>query len=376
MGRRSIARAGAAVVTGSVALLVAALPASADAPAHGHWVAGTGADNGYQVTMQGEHGALQTSLINLQLDNGPKLQTYCVQIDVNLDTKDGLTEKPWDSYPDKRLPFNKNRDKINWVLQNSFPVYHKEDKDGGLAAIAAETGLQFHDGLNTREAITATQAAIWHFSDGRDLTGINGADQADQADITALYSFLIGQKNVGIGENENPSLAITPATATGKSGERLGPFTVKTNGTITELTGELPSGVKITDADGKDIPAGSLTNGSKFYVDVPAKAAAGSAQLTVKANASFDTGRLFVGDNYANQPSQTLIVATSSQTALQASAKANWAVPAPTSPAPQGSNAGSLPNTGVSIFVPVLVGVILVGAGVGALLFQRRRRTS
>ena len=374
MGRRSIARAGAAVVTGSVAMLVAALPAVADTPAHGQYVNGSSDDGGYVVTMSNDR--VQASLINLKLDDGTTLKTYCVQIDVELQKQDPLTEQPWDNYPDKKLPFNQNRDKINWVLHNSYPVL---DFD----TIAKTTGIAFHDGLTSAEAITATQTAIWHFSDGKDLgevvKGEHGPDQNSIEDVKALYGYLTGPANKGIAEHENPSLAITPDSLTGKSGDRLGPFTVKTNGTITALTGELPEGVKITDADGKEIPAGSLHNGSKVYLDVPAKAAAGSAQLTVKGNAHLDTGRLFVGDHYAQKPSQTLIVATGSDTKLEASAKASWTVApaAPTTtPAPQASNGGNLPDTGVSIFVPVLVGVVLVGAGVGALLFQRRSRAS
>jgi TQXA domain-containing protein/LPXTG-motif cell wall-anchored protein len=382
MGRRSFARVGAAVLTGSVALLVAALPASADTNAHGTYQPGAedGSDDGYQVNMQGEQDPLQTSLINLKIDDSDTvLKTFCVQIDVNLDKAHGMTEQSWDNYPDGQLPFNANRDKINWVLHNSYPLL-------GLDAVVAGSGIAFHggddhggkSGLDSREAITATQAAVWHFSDGRDMTGIVGGDAEDQADITALYGYLIGPKNVGIAENENPSLAITPDSVTGKSGDKLGPFTIKTNGTVTELAGELPDGVTITDADGKKIPSGTLKSGSKVYLSVPADAADGSAKLTVKANAHFDTGRLFVGDNYGNKPSQTLIVATGTDTALEASAKADWTnAPAPTTPpAPQGSNGGDLANTGASIFVPVLVGVILVGAGVGALLFQRRRRSS
>ncbi|WP_166659010.1 thioester domain-containing protein [Labedaea rhizosphaerae] len=363
---------GAAVLTGSVALLVAALPAYADTPAHGTYQ--PGGEDGYSVKMQGENEALQTSLIKLKLDDGTVLQTYCVQIDVNLDRQHGMTEKPWDSYPDKNLPFNQNRAKINWVLHNSYPAAH----NGDLAAIAGDTAIQFHDGLDAREAITATQAAIWHFSDGKDMVAPNQGDADDQADIVALYQYLTGPKNVGIEENENPSLALTPDSIKGKSGDKLGPFTIKTNGTIKELTSELPEGVKITDADGKAIASGTLKNGSKVYLSVPADAAAGSATLTVKANAHFDTGRLFVGDNYAEKPSQTLIVATGTDTELEASANASWTVAPKTTtttpPAPQGSNGGGLANTGASIFVPVLVGVVLVGAGVGALLFQRRRR--
>lgn len=370
MGRRSLARAGAAVLTGSVALLVAAMPASADTPAHGTYQ--SGGEDGYSVNMQGESEALQASLITLKLDDGSLLQTYCVQIDVNLDKQHGMTEQAWDNYPDKNLPFNANRAKINWVLHNSYPVT-------GLDAIASTSGIQFNDGLDAREAITATQAAIWHFSDGKDMVSPNQGDDQDKADIVALYQYLTGPKNVGIEENENPALAITPDSITGKSGDKLGPFTIKTNGTVKELTGELPDGVKITDAEGKAIESGTLKNGSKVYLSVPADAAAGSAKLTVKANAHFDTGRLFVGDNYANEPSQTLIVATGSDTALEASAGASWTLTPPTTttpPAPQGSNGGGLANTGASIFVPVLVGVVLVGAGVGALLFQRRRRAS
>jgi len=44
-------------------------------------------------------------------------------------------------------------------------------------------------------------------------------------------------------------------------------------------------------------------------------------------------------------------------------------------PAPQPKNTGGdLAETGASVFVPILIGVVLVGAGIGALLFLRHRK--
>ena len=90
MGRRSTARLGAAVLTGSVAMLVAALPAVADTPAHGKYKDPAAGDMGYAVQVKGESGPVRAELINLQLDDhdATTLKTYCVQIDVGLQQQD------------------------------------------------------------------------------------------------------------------------------------------------------------------------------------------------------------------------------------------------------------------------------------------------
>jgi TQXA domain-containing protein/LPXTG-motif cell wall-anchored protein len=310
-----------------------------------------------------------------------------------------MVEQPWDEYPNPDSPFHQNRDKINWVLHNGFPVKSAED----LAAKVTEGGATLNDGLDEKEAIAGTQAAVWHFSDDTDLNRDNplprNGDDAAAADVVALYDYLTGDDNIGIGDQPTPALAVEPTSLSGKAGERIGPFTVNTTGSIDKLTANLPEGVKITDVDGVELDASKIKNGSQLFLDVPADAAEGEASFELSASAKVDTGRLFVGKDYSeHHKTQSLIVAKAEASELTVSAGGNWVeapaptqppsstseTPAPTTttttseaaPAPQPKNTGGLASTGASIMAPVVIGVVLVGAGVGALLFLRRRRNA
>lgn len=385
MASRNLVRSCAAILGASLTMIATALPASAEATGH---VNGQDRD-GYSINFTGNgRDGLMTKLMGFELDGSKtKLEVYCVQINVNIDRQHpGMVEVPWNKYPDANSPFHANREHINWVLQNGFPV-----KD--VSALKTAIG---RDTLEEREAITATQAAAWHYSDNQNLDLAdpinNGGDAEDEADVVALYKYLTGDKNVGIAdEPEAASLELTPGSATGKAGDKVGPFEVKTTGDITELTSELPEGVKVTDADGKELKAEDIKNGSKIFFTVPADAKDGEGTFTLNATGHVEAGRLFIGnekDGDKTRPTQSLIVATAKDTKLSAKAKADWkATPVttpetttppvettvPTTPAPQ-PDTGGLAYTGASIFVPILIGVLLVGGGVAALLFQRRRK--
>ncbi|HEV2782323.1 MAG TPA: thioester domain-containing protein [Actinophytocola sp.] len=387
MGSR--VKRGLTVLTGaSVAVLVGALPASAE-PATGK-VEGGSAD-GYHVNLGGSRDNLRTSLIGFKLDDGTSLKVYCVEINTNIDRDATMVEVPWDKYPNPDSPFREHNDKINWVLHHGFPVVD----EAALEKKLADKGVTLHGGLSEKEAITATQAAAWHFSDETDLDEDNPLPDGDadaDADVLALYAYLTGPDNVGMGNHPTPTLQINPETAKGEAGKRVGPFTVSTTGEIVELKATAPEGVTLTDKDGKEVTPESIKNGTEVFFTVPADAEAGEGSFELTASAHVATGRLFVGENYADKPTQSLIVAQSDKSTLSASAKATWtaaAVTPPTTtstttttapptttttPAPQARNTGGLASTGASIFVPVVLGLVLLGAGTGALLFLRRRR--
>lgn len=390
MTRRSIA-----ALAGAAALLVtAAAPAAAD-PVTGK-VDRSANKIGYQVNVGDDWlGTIPTNLIGLRLDDGTKLGVYCVEIHTDIDEEHAMVERPWGDYPNEDSPFHRNRSKINWVLHHGYPAT-------GLDALAAALPAPPHDGLDEFEAIAATQAAVWHYSDGVDLDRTDplsgdGSDEQAAADALAVYDFLTGPDNTGIDEPA-PALSVDPAERSGAAGELIGPFTVATTGTIDALTSDLPEGVTLTDAEGN--PVTTAADGSQLYVRVPEDAAEGAGSFELTASAAVDTGRLFVGENYDDHPTQSLIVATSDKTTLTASAAVDWtaggatttpptstttttteAPPASTTtsdtPAPQAKNdTENLASTGASVFTPILIGLVLVGAGLGALLVVRRRRNA
>ncbi|MBB4688408.1 thioester domain-containing protein [Amycolatopsis jiangsuensis] len=382
--RSIVARGGLAVVAASAALMVTSPAAGADTGAQAQNGAATGTvvqggKSGYTVNLGGSE-PTGTVLFNLKLADGSLLKMYCVQIEVSTKNGDEVVEHSWDDYPDAKSPFRKNNDKVNWVLQHGYPTTGADS----LAKAVTGGGTELHGGLSTVEAITATQAAVWHFSDDKDLDRDNPlagkASADDAADVLAVYDYLTGKDNTGIGEQPKPALTITPAKASGTAGEKIGPFTVSTTGAVTDLSSELPEGVTLVDEDGNEVKTADVKDGTKLYLQVDKDAKPGTAELAIKAAGDVQTGRLFVSKDYAKHPTQSLIVAESQKTAVEANATGTWTeagaattTPAPSSQAPAGGQA-PLANTGVNAALPIGIGAALVIAGGAMLLVVRRRR--
>ncbi len=394
-GRRASARGGALLAAVSTVAVLGSVPASAQTEGR---IDTTDGKSGYTAHLGDT--STETNLFALDLEGGNSIRAYCVQISVAVDPERSLRESPWDEFPDAESPFHENRDRISWVLHHGYPSVGPD----ALADTLTGQGAELHDGLSEKEAITGTQAAVWHFSDGHDLDRDDPStgDDAADADVLALYDHLTGEANVGIGEQPTPALEITPGTASGSAGEPIGPFTVATTGEITEITGELPDGVTLTDADGAELAAEDLADGSEVYLDVPTGTGAGQAEFALSATGQLDTGRLFVSEDYEKEPAQSLIVATSEETTLDASAGADWtaapttppeesttttSAPAPstqpsapetteTAPVTPQANSEDLAQTGVSVLVPILVGLALLTGGTTLVLLQRRKRST
>lgn len=376
--RFKLARAGAGVTGAAVLLMMAAaVPASADP------VTGTvdGGALGLNVDVgDGFKNNLSTQLIGLNLDDGTKVGTYCVEIDTALDRAQPLVEREFNDFPDQASAFNENRDMINFVLHNGFPA----KKTQALGKILTDRGTALNDGsLSVKEAVAGTQSAIWHFSDRTDLNQADPVpgDARSGADVLALYEFLIGPDNVGLRDEPTAALQIDPKAKSGTAGELIGPFEVRTSGTIEKLATTLPYGVRITDAQGRQLRANQIVNTSKLFFDVPADASDGAAKFRLTASAPVDTGRLFVGQN-ENERTQKLIVAESDEAQLTAEATAEWnaADQQEAPPNPQGGNGidedvdDDLASTGASILVPSIIGGLLIVGGLGALIYLRRTR--
>jgi TQXA domain-containing protein/LPXTG-motif cell wall-anchored protein len=390
MGRLTLARTSAAVVGTSVTvMLAAAIPAAAQTEARldNRWT------DGLTVNLVG-HEPTKTTLIGLGV-NGKHLDTYCVELRTSVDPRyPDMVEVPWDEYPSKESPFHVNRNKVNWVLHHSYPTVD-------LKTLGETAGVEGN--VSEQEAIAATQAAIWHFSDDAELNKADATpgDQQSDADVLAVYDYLTGAENTGIEEPE-AVLEVTPEKKSGTAGERIGPFTVSSTADKIEVLAEFPKGVKLTDKDGNELPTADAEmkikqlNKYDVYVDVPESTQAGKGSFTANIEAPLNLGRLFIGKEYRDHPTQSLILAKSETLTLSAKAEVDWTAatppttttvpptttaptitttsPAPVAAAPQPTNTSGLAQTGASIFAPIVIGVVLVGAGIGALLIQRRRK--
>ncbi|MFG3494189.1 Cys-Gln thioester bond-forming surface protein [Streptomyces sp. NPDC047928] len=254
-----------------------------------------------ELHVNGKKHPLPAGLFEMAVDGGGTLKTYCIDINNPTQDKAKYLETSWDQ---TSLGANKDAGKILWILKNSYP----QVDDLKALAKKAESG-----DLTKQTAAAGTQVAIWRYSDGADVKAVDPA--ADK-----LADWL--EKNAEEIEEPKASISLDPKAVSGRPGTKIGPVTVHTNAasvTVKPLAEATAGGAKVTDKDGK--PVTEAKDGTKLYVDVPADAADGSAELTVQATTSVSVGRAFASET----KSQTQILAGSSESTVNASATASWA---------------------------------------------------
>lgn len=320
--RRSAARLAAAGVTAGL-LATGAIAGAGSAFADG----GTPSSSGATATLEGLQGDLSDTatvadgggashnvaagLFKMDVTGGGSILTYCIDFNNHTQRNATYQEVPWSATslygPGKDKD---NAGKITWILQHSFP----QVSDLGALAKAAHS-----DTLTQKTAAAGTQVAIWRYSDGVD---VKAADPAAEQLAEYLYN------TATVLAEPAPSLTLTPAAVSGKSGDRLGPVTVHTNAASAQpvLAAGAP-GVKLVDAQGK--PVTTAKDGTKLYFDVPAGTADGSTTVTVTATTPVPIGRAFTGTGDNGKPSQTQILAGSDSTPVTAGATVSWAKKGP-----------------------------------------------
>lgn len=274
--------------------------------------------------------------------NNSAIRGYCTEIEVLAKAGKTYAIKDWDAFPgvNKFKTNPESRPKVAWIVANSYP-------ENSLADVAAMAGVE---GLTEKEAITATQAAVWHFTDGWDLTGVkkpngpkfdNSSPEATR--IMKLYKYLIGDKNVGIAPSEGPTLSAAGPDKPGKAGELVGPIQIKSNAKTVKITG---APYPLVTADGKEVDAKTAPTGVDLFLKVPAGAADGKAELKLEVTGGAYTGKILVGKNVRTQT--IMVAASTKQVTLDAKVQVSWkgVTQAPT-PAPKPDKPKlELPDTG------------------------------
>ncbi|MFH8368855.1 Cys-Gln thioester bond-forming surface protein [Streptomyces sp. NPDC018031] len=253
------------------------------------------------VQSDGTRQRISAGLFQMAVDGGGTLQTYCVDLHNPTQDQAKYQEEPWSA---TSLHGNGDAGKIRWILGNSYPQVN----DLSELAATARSGE-----LTEETAAAGTQVAIWRFSDRAKVEAVDPA-----AEKLADY---LERKARDLPE-PRASLRLEPPAASGRSGERLGPVTVRTGAgsvTVTPAGDSVTSGVRVVDTSGK--PVSSAVDGSRLYFDVPDGAPDGVSSLTVQAATKVPVGRAFTSET----TSQTQILAGSSDSAVSATATANWA---------------------------------------------------
>ncbi|THA72143.1 TQXA domain-containing protein [Streptomyces sp. A0958] len=248
----------------------------------------------------GKKQTLPAGLFEMTVDGGGKLKTYCIDIHNPTQDQAKYLETPWNQ---TSLGSNKDAGRIRWILEHSYPQVDD------LSDLAEKAGT---GALTEKTAAAGTQVAIWRFSDKAEVT-------ASDKQAEKLADWL--EKTATDTAEPKASLALDPVAVSGRSGERIGPVTVRTNAGQVSVAppADSASGVGITDKKGK--PVTTAADGDQLYFDVPADSPDGSAALTVQATTSVPVGRAFAGVTR----SQTQILAGSSESTVSADAAASWA---------------------------------------------------
>ncbi|MGA4540351.1 Cys-Gln thioester bond-forming surface protein [Uniformispora flossi] len=339
---RGISRAGSAcAATGLAAVAVIGMSPAAYADQGGMRFQGAVKNTRGDVTLKGR-GTISTELMVLSTGGpqSPELLVYCIDLETQLQRNADYREGTW---AESWLKDTAKVAKINWVLNHSYP------KVNDLGALAKSAGFKPSKGLSAEEAVEATQAAIWHYANGADLS-----DWWNDDDVVKLYDYLTGKANSGDANEPGASLSLTPGTVSGKDGDTpgVGPVTVKTTGTepvAVKLDGKPADGVQLVDKSGN--PVNSAADGTELYVKVPKSQKPGEAKISATTKAGVNIGRVFLGDS--RKQTQTLIAAGSQPFSTSASATVKWthqAVPVPSAAfkedCVEGGVAVTLKNTG------------------------------
>ncbi|MFG3258074.1 TQXA domain-containing protein [Streptomyces sp. NPDC048172] len=263
------------------------------------------------VRSGGERQEVSAGLFEMSVEDGGTLQTYGVDMLNPTQDQTRYQETDWKSSP---LHGNRNAGKIRWIAQHSYP------RMNDLDALAKAAGAKK---LTARTAAAGTQVAIWRFSEraarGAEAPRVDAVDPAAER----LADFLV--KKARSAAEPKASLALDPAGVSGKSGDRLGPVTVRTGApgvTVTPGPDTGSQGVRIVDEKGKRVD--SARDGSRLYFDVPRDSEPGGASLTVQAATKVPVGRVFTGTGVRGR-SQAQILAGSSQSTVSAEATVDWA---------------------------------------------------
>ncbi len=286
------------------------------------------------------------------------IRGYCTEI--NVDARDDARTyeiKNWEDFPGTNQFATKPevRPKVAWIVANSFP-------ENDLEEVVAMVGADIK-GLTKKEAITATQAAIWYFTDGWDLTGLREANNGPVIDdstpeamrVKKLYDYLVDEKNnVGSEEADGPTLSATGPDKPGKPGELVGPIHIKSNVKTAEVVDPDTLPYPLVTADGTKVDPKAIPTGVDLFLKVPAGAPDGMAELKVEVTGGAYTGKILV-DPTEDDPktreverSQTIMISGSlKQTTLDAKVKVSWKADAQPTPEPTPDKPKlELPETG------------------------------
>lgn len=175
--RRALVTVASTATAAFLAFGMSTAPAFADEYSGGADARYTGnIANGYDLKFVGR-GSVGTALFELTLNDGSKIPAYCIDFETTIRSNADYQEGDWSEYPGEGEFATSQPGKVLWILQNSYPELSVEE-------LSERADLSVP--LTEKDALSATQAAIWHFSNGVELK-----EDGNPEAVWALYNYLI-----------------------------------------------------------------------------------------------------------------------------------------------------------------------------------------
>ena len=329
----------------------------------------------------GQNHHYSAGLSKLQIDDSSSVDyAYCVDFADRINGGDVLPEAPWGESDVA------NRDNVERILNSYHPIG------------AGPEGYEI-EGTDAQKA-AATQAAVWHFTNGFQLVEAAGDHTVSEGYATVFANYQTILKAVADGVlpvlGGPVTLSIEGDTYVDAiPGQLIGPFTIHTSAASADLT---PStGVTLHDEDGSPFE-GPASDGNKVWLKA---SEAGYASLYALAAGAESGVRLFADDYVQDMaflvvtpkevmaevevkvhtPPTTSSSSTSTTSTTSSSTTTSSIVPQTSigstttlAVVPQPSTGGGLPNTGAETLGLVAVALVLLAAGIGFGVISRRSR--
>ena len=272
------------------------------------------------------NGALGTQLLTVNTDDrGSLLLAYGIELDVPPNWGGEMKQTGFSTFPgSNEFATNQEvRSKVSWIIQRSYP-----QTDITQVIEAADVS-----GLTEQEAITATQAAIWHLTDAFSFDGLYSPGEAG-GDTTSertqrvrkLYEYLLGPANTGLPESSGPSVQVATPAVAGATGGLVGPIRLaSTQGSV--AVAKLP--YPLVDAQGSEVDSFAVPTGTDLFLNVPADAPAGKAAIVAGLVGNARAGQLLVPQSGRGQ---AVIIARGQQVTATGRGEISWdpeGVPSP-----------------------------------------------
>lgn len=286
----------------AAAMTIAAVGAVAAAPLIASALDGemNGRGAGYEAEFTGMASPEFAGVINFLGADSSTLGTYCIeQYKLTWETMK-YVEGTWDSSNVTDISH------VTAALQQGYPTVSAAAL--GTAAIVPSPPL------TEDEAAAATQAVIWHYTDG---TSLDASSAVNTPNTIAAYNYLLAATAAGASSGFTPALSVSPSSATGAEGSIVGPFTITTN--LSSVTVSVAAGAEIVDAGGDPITPSH--DGDVFYVK---PSGAGTYAISLSGTKAVGTGRVFLPlDENGNVTSVYQKLVTISTSTVEASASAS-----------------------------------------------------